>query len=598
VTKLTAACLGLVLASALSGCGGASGKPVPGMGCSVNSECAKGLVCTFGLCHIQCLVSTDCQAGQLCVKSGSGAAGGAAVNVCQLPQETPCVYNSQCTPLICARDEMCRNQCVTSADCISPQICTDSKVCALPTQLAQGTNDVPVVTTGLADGGAAGAKGAGGAGGTSSAGGAGGAGGTAGASSAGGAGGKGAAGGAGAGGGACTGPQVQFPNVSQGDANPAFNSAVAVRNADTLFVFTGYQGPAPVDGGTTDGGAPSGFAIFVQMFDPVTGANRGPSKFLFSVPYGVGMGLDDASIAPTGEIALVYAVASQGNQPADQLYASFLTTTPGDGGTARLSVVKTVQLESVYNAVRQVVWQTQSQLFVFSWKYVGSGGNWFARVRTYRPNGTAAGLSVSAVPAVSALYISDDDPYVGTSGAYLGVSYRANSDEWPYITILDSDGFQVGPLLSPVPDPLGADLWVSIGGTTQGFVMMWTTGGGSVSGALIPITGTSSVIVDAGAPDAGLPPLKTFSFASTATTGKIVNDDTGGPGGAGAVLLESGGASFVYVTADGSKRYTLGTVISSSAAVQTHVSNFDGSFVVSLFNGTTHAAQATVSSCQ
>ena len=38
-------------------------------------------------------------------------------------------------------------------------------------------------------------------------------------------------------------------------------------------------------------------------------------------------------------------------------------------------------------------------------------------------------------------------------------------------------------------------------------------------------------------------------------------------------------------------------MISASGGVQADISNFQGSFVVSLYNGTTHAAQATVSSC-
>ena len=107
----------------------------------------------------------------------------------------------------------------------------------------------------------------------------------------------------------------------------------------------------------------------------------------------------------------------------------------------------------------------------------------------------------------------------------------------------------------------------------------------------------SSVISDAGAPDAGLPPLKKFSFTSTATTGKMINDDAGGAGGVAAVLLQNDGAAFVYVTADGSKAQDQGTVISAAGGIQADISNFQGSFVVSLYNGTTHAAQATVSSC-
>ncbi len=165
--------LGLASVALLASCG-SSVRPAPGTGCSLNSQCATGLVCTFGLCHAACAVSSDCPLGELCVKSGSVADGGvASLNVCQLPVESKCVYNSQCSPLVCARDEMCRNECVTSADCVSPQVCTDSKVCALSSQLSPGTNDVPVVTSPLdggATGGAGGAAGGGAAGRAGSAG--------------------------------------------------------------------------------------------------------------------------------------------------------------------------------------------------------------------------------------------------------------------------------------------------------------------------------------------------------------------------------------------------------------------------------------------
>ena len=582
--QLVVVCLVLGSMGLLSGCGSGAVKPAPGMGCSLNSQCAAGLVCTFGACHTACVANGDCPTGQLCVKSNAASDAGAidagAITVCQLPTELTCVYNSDCkSPLVCARDEQCRNQCQANVDCVSPQVCTDSKVCALPSQLVSGTNDVQLVTTGQTDGGAD-AKGSGGGGGAGHAGAGGAAGGA----------GKGGAGGSG--GSSCAGPQLEFPNVSQGDANPNFTSAVAVRNADTLFIFSAYAGPASVDGGV-DGGAVAGDAIFVQMFDPVTGSKRGPSKFLFSVPTGGGFGIYDASIASTGEIALLYAVG-QANQYADQLYMTVLGATPGDGGTAALSVQKTVQLESVYLGDPHVIWQPASQLFVVSWKYQGSNG-WYVRVRKFHPNGTASGSALNAVPTIGSLYPpgNEDDSSAGASGAYLGVAYQSTND-WPYFTIVDSDGLQVGRLITLQAG--GIDNWLASGGTTAGFVTMFT-GGGRVSGAFVPLTGMSSVLADAGAPDAGLAPFKTFSFTSTASTGKLINDDAGGAGGVGAVLLETAGAAFVYVTADGSKQYAQGTVISKSGGVQADISNFAGSFVVSLYNGTAHAAQATVSSC-
>ncbi len=590
--QLIVVCLVLGSVGLLAGCGSGAVKPAPGMGCSLNSQCAAGLVCTFGACHTACVVNGDCPTGQLCVKTAAagdagtidaGTVGASTMNVCQLPTELTCVYNSDCkSPLICARDEQCRNQCQLDVDCVSPQVCTDSKVCALPSQLVSGTHDVQLVTTGQTDGGAD-AKGSGGAGGVGHTG-AGGA-----------AGGAGKGGGGGSGGSTCAGPQLEFANISQGDANAGFTSAVAVRNADTLFIFSAYQGPAPVDGGT-DGGALVGNAMFVQMFDPVSGDKRGPSKFLFSVPTGVVAGVEDVSVAPTGEIALLYYVVPAVNNYANALYLTVLGTTPSDGGVAGLSVKKTVQLESASNGDSHIIWQPASQLFVPSWKYLGSNGNWYVRARKYHPDGTASGTAINAFPTFGGNYQPNqqDDGYVGASGAYLGMAYKSTNNNWPYLTIVDSDGFQVGPIVSLYSGGVG--FWAAAAGTTKGFVTMFTNAG-RVYGAFVPLTGMSSVLSDAGAPDAGLAPLPMFSFTSTAATGKLINDDAGGAGGVGAVLLESDGAAFVYVTADGSKQYTEGTVINASGGVQADISNFQGSFVVSLYNGTTHAAQATVSSC-
>ena len=580
-------CLVLAAAGSLSSCGSAA-KPAPGMGCALNSDCATGLTCTFGLCHSACVVNGDCPTGQLCVKSGAvGEAG--TINVCQLPKELTCVYNSDCkSPLVCARDEACRNECQSDVDCVSPQVCTTSKVCALTSQLVPGTNDVTLVTTGRTDGGGT-ISGTGGGTATGTGGGAG----TTGQGGSGGSGG--AIGTGGSGGTTCAGPQLEFANISQGDANPGFNSSVAVRNADTLFIFSAYDGPAPVDGGT-DGGALAGDAVFVQMFDPVSGNTRGPNKFLFSIPYGVVAAVEDVSVAPTGEIALLYYVVASANNYADALYLTVLGTTPADGGVAGLSVKKTVQLESAANGDGHIIWQTASQLFVPSWKYLGSNGTWYVRARKYHPDGTAAGTAINAFPTTGNIYQpnQEDDGDVGASGGYLGMAYQSTNNNWPYLTIVDSDGFQVGPIVSL--NPGGVDNWVAGAGTTQGFVTMFNSSG-RIYGSFVPLTGMNSVISDAGAADAGLAPLPMFSFTSTALTGKVINDDAGGAGGVGAVLLEDDGAAFVYVTADSSKQYTEGTVISSSGGIQAGISNFQGSFVVSLFNNTTHATQATVSTC-
>jgi hypothetical protein len=90
-----------------------------------------------------------------------------------------------------------------------------------------------------------------------------------------------------------------------------------------------------------------------------------------------------------------------------------------------------------------------------------------------------------------------------------------------------------------------------------------------------------------------------FSFPSNASTGKMVSDDTGGVGGVGAVLLESGGPGFVYFSSDGSKTpYMVGTVISSTKTAQVGLANYRGNYVVSMFDSAKHAAAAIATSCR
>src|SRR6266511_41364 len=75
--------------------------------CKLNSDCEGKLVCSFGLCHAQCAETDDCPAPQRCVKVSDGAAGESGTgdagngnsgsqNVCQLPKEATCNFDSQC----------------------------------------------------------------------------------------------------------------------------------------------------------------------------------------------------------------------------------------------------------------------------------------------------------------------------------------------------------------------------------------------------------------------------------------------------------------------------------------------------------------------
>jgi sugar lactone lactonase YvrE len=144
VGKLAAASL-LLTTLGITGCGDDPVKAGVAKGCTLNSDCNGGLVCSFGLCHKECEQTTDCPANQRCVQSDTS-------NVCQLTEESQCHFNTDCAePLVCAIDLQCRNQCQGDKDCLAGQKCADN-VCAEPKEVSE-------------DGGLKGAVGAGGEGG-------------------------------------------------------------------------------------------------------------------------------------------------------------------------------------------------------------------------------------------------------------------------------------------------------------------------------------------------------------------------------------------------------------------------------------------------
>ena len=147
------------MAAILFGCGGSS-KPPPTPECAINSDCEKyqpaGLICALGFCVKACRDSNDCPNSERCVIVGGSADGGAdagqstnpdasisasgVATACQAPEVSICHYNSDCTPLVCAVDQVCRDQCKNDVDCpgnfpgsTDPQVCTvNTHVCADP----------------------------------------------------------------------------------------------------------------------------------------------------------------------------------------------------------------------------------------------------------------------------------------------------------------------------------------------------------------------------------------------------------------------------------------------------------------------------------
>jgi hypothetical protein len=140
----------IVSASLATGCTAPKKIDVGGT-CILNSDCGGSLVCTWGICHVACRASSDCQKGESCISVSDQSM------VCQKP--TACTYNSQCpTGLTCAVDQQCRKQCLTDVDCSYGQTCTTTSTCA---ELNQVDSNKDLL---LPDGGLSGLGGMGGGG--------------------------------------------------------------------------------------------------------------------------------------------------------------------------------------------------------------------------------------------------------------------------------------------------------------------------------------------------------------------------------------------------------------------------------------------------
>jgi hypothetical protein len=569
----------------LFGCGGGSSPPRPTPRCVHSSECSGLLACVQGYCINACDKSKDCLNGARCIKTDEG-------NYCQPEERRTCVLNSECTtPLVCGVDRQCRNQCAEDRDCLSGQVCTSmTKLCADPSvdkNYDPVTNDFKTTEGGGAAGPGDGAAGDGAVAGT--------------------AGGAGAGGGAGTGAPSCPNGQTQFNDVAEGDANPSFTSGVGVRNAKSFYVFSGYAGPAPTDGGAeagSDAAVPTVNAVYVQSFDVVGGAKRGAPRQLLTTTDGQFFFVHDVSIAPTGEIALLYGHASPTDGRQSALFIAFLTSgAAGDGGVGDVELKKVQQIETVPLGSPHVVWSHEKQTFVVSWKYLTT--NWFTRIRTFSPTGSSSG-GLNVVPTAAGFDNDQntEDARVGLSGPLYGAIHRDFGTGHPLLTILDENEQQLGPILELSMVNMG---WGAAGGTKNGFLALYNSGP-TVYGTWVPAPGTSSPsdggapdaadAGDGGAPDAAAPTYATFSFPSTARSAQAVSDDPASSGGTGAVLLEPNGANFVFVTADGSRHSVTGTVLTSANSAQAAISNYRGSFAISLYDSVRHSTQVIASGCQ
>jgi hypothetical protein len=246
-------------------------------GCTLNSDCDSGLVCSFGLCHVECKTSADCTGGAACVQSSNG------VDVCQLSTESTCTFTHQCPdPLVCAVDSKCRNQCVTDRDCLANQKCAARGVCAEVSEVTPTgqLKDSP-------DAGGTGTGGASGAGGT-------GAGGTAGAANGG-----------------------EGPDASVG-GNPSAGGSSAGGAADASAGGTSAGGTSAGGtsaGGTSAGGSPaSGGAPDASSGSLCTGGAPGSPTPPACVDTGNGVAIAGSILYGGTRTGRLYVMATDNNR--------------------------------------------------------------------------------------------------------------------------------------------------------------------------------------------------------------------------------------------------------------------------------------------
>lgn len=90
------------------------------LGCVLSSQCAAPLVCREARCTNACSEDRDCPSGQACREDGEGVRG------CVEDDAVSCLLNSECaSPLVCAVDLRCREECQTSRDCFDGDVCDD-----------------------------------------------------------------------------------------------------------------------------------------------------------------------------------------------------------------------------------------------------------------------------------------------------------------------------------------------------------------------------------------------------------------------------------------------------------------------------------------
>jgi hypothetical protein len=553
--------------------------------CVQNSDCQNPLACKFATCHQQCAQSRDCLTGQQCVAAADG------FGVCQTPVEAACGANGTACPLplVCVSNT-CVNTCADTGTCALPyQTCIGGAVCVDNTALAgnpgydgaagaDGGADAPTTvidapTSGVdASGVDAIATGGGGSTGSKV---------------------DGGPPSAGASGTTCTPGQTptNFGLVATSDSDPNYTSGVGVLTGTEFLAFNAYAGPGSTDGGLVN-------RIDVQHFDPSTRTSKGKAASLLTAAGdGSGLYIDDAALAPTGEIAIIYSAATGGTGWRNYgVYLAFLDKNLAPLQTALLFV-----------AVGSHDYQDQSYVQWLNGQFVASSTSYYGGHATIKLGKFGASGSnpeiTSVIPTddpTGSVYDSDfAEGEVALSGSTFAVAYSSLAGGLPSLTFVDAmDPFsaEVGTPVT-LPSAIQGGLF-AVAGTSQGFVTVYN--GNSPSNALLATFVSNSASGDAGVP-VGAPRAFLGGYAYQHAWSARGRSD--GTGAGFAVLYPDGSVSFLYFKADGSTQTSPQQVMGPQLKLadpgdEVQVTNFGGAFAVSLYSGADHLTRMVASICQ
>jgi hypothetical protein len=380
-----------------------------------------------------------------------------------------------------------------------------------------------------------------------------------------------------------------FGLVATSDSDPKYTSGVGVLTATEFLVFNAYYGPASTDGGT---GANVN-RIDVQHFDPITRASKTKSTPLLMAPGDSGIYINGAALAPTGEIAIIYSAYSGGWG----VYLAFLDKNLG------------LTLTTLFVSVGSDHYQDQSYVQWLNGQFVASSivytGNFTMKLGKFGADGSNPQLTRVIPTDDPSGYVTNYNPAEGQvafSGGTFAIAYFSLLGQLPHLTFVDASDPFSAEVASPVTLPSadqGTSGFFAVAGTSQGFVTVYNGTSSLNAGSLL-----ATFVSNSASGDAGVPVGATHSFLGGRGYAGYWSADgrSDGTGAGFAVLYPDGSVSFLYFNADGSTHSSPQIAMYqpnlASNGDEVKLTNFGGTFAVSLYSSAEHLTRMVASICK